>query len=166
MSRKKKEKELKRKYGKMAESMEPYYHQLDLRLLDELDDEAFEFIMAKVKGVNMLDLNETGITNDSIALLDRLEYLYELRAKGCSGLDDHCIDSLGRLKQLRFLHLKSTGITIDGLLRLQPMPGLKELLFSAEEDKDLDAKMRQLEKQQPDCSFVVNGKPWISQTSL
>jgi hypothetical protein len=43
------EKELKRRYGKLAEGMEPYYHQLDLRPFDDLDDDAFAYIMTKVK---------------------------------------------------------------------------------------------------------------------
>ena len=85
------EKELKRRYGQLAESMEPYYHQLDLRPFDDLDDDAFAYIMTKVKGVNMLDLNETEITNESIKLLTRLEYVNELRAKQCRNLDNGCI---------------------------------------------------------------------------
>ena len=66
---KKKAEQLKRRYGRLAESMEPYYHHLDLRPLTELDDDGLEYILAKVKGVYMLDLNETEITNKSIALL-------------------------------------------------------------------------------------------------
>ena len=162
MSRKKKEKELKRRYGKMAESMEPYYHQLDLRQLEELDDDAFAFIMGKVAGVNMLDLNETDITNESIALLARLEYVHELRVKGCHRLDNGCIESLNRLKQLRFLHLKYTAVTMEGLLRLQQLPALKELHFSAEDDDNLEPAMRQLAQQLPGCTFVINGKPWFN----
>lgn len=161
MPGKKREKELRRRYGRMAAGMEPYYHHLDLRLLDELDDEAFAFIMAKVKGVNMLDLNETRITNQSIELMIRLEYVHEIRAKGCHGLDNGCIESLNRIRQLRLLHLKYTGITIDGLLGLKNGAELQELHFSADEDNHLDEKLRQLEIQLPGCSLIVNGKPRI-----
>lgn len=160
MSRNKKEKELKRRYGKMAESMEPYYHHLDLRLLDELDDDGFAFIMKNVKGVNMLDLNDTAITNESIKLLTRLEYVNELRAKECHGLDNGCIEFLNQLTSLIFLHVKSTGITIDGLLQLTNLTNLIELMFSAEDTENLEEKMMQLRKILPDCKFVVNSKPW------
>lgn len=154
------EKELKRRYGRMAESIEPYYHHLDLRLLDELDDDAFAFIMKKVKGVNMLDLNETAITNESIKLLTRLEYINELRAKECRGLDNGCIEFLNQLTSLIFLHVKSTGITIDGLLQLTSLANLKELMFSTDDAENLDEKMLQLKQILPGCNFVVNSKPW------
>lgn len=159
MSKRKEEKELKRRYGKLAESMEPYYHHLDLRPLSEMDDAAFAYIMKNVKGVNMLDLNETAIGNDSIRLLTNLEYVYELRAKGCR-IDDDCIESLQQLKSLRFLHLKSTGVTIDGLLRLKELLELKELLFSADDMTGFEEKMQRLQKQLPGCCFTINGKPW------
>lgn len=83
------QKELKRRYGKLAESMSEYYHHLDLRPFDDFDDDAFAYIMAKVKIVNMLDFNETEITNESIKLLTQLEYVNELRGKGCC----HRLDS-------------------------------------------------------------------------
>jgi len=56
----------KRKFGSLAESIEPYYQHFDLRPIDDLDDEGFTYLIAPVKGVNMLDLNETEITNESI----------------------------------------------------------------------------------------------------
>lgn len=155
------DKQLKRRYGQLAESMEPYYHQLDLRIFDNLTDEAFAYIMTKVKGVNMLDLNETDITNESIKLLTRLEYVNELRVKGCHKLDNGCIPYLNQLRSLTFLHLKYTGITIIGLLQLTNLPELKELMFSADEAEDIREQMRQLKRQLPGCVFTVNAKPWI-----
>ncbi|HEX4876816.1 MAG TPA: hypothetical protein VFV31_09115 [Chitinophagaceae bacterium] len=158
---KKRDKELKRRYGKLAEGMEPYYHHLDLRPLSEMDDEAFAFIMEKVKGVNMLDLNETQISNESINYLTRLEYVNELRARGCHNLNDGCIPYLNKLRSLTFLHLKYTGITISGLLQLTGLTNLKELMFSADEEGDITEQMLQLKQQLPGCAFVVNAKPWI-----
>lgn len=158
---KKRDKELKRRYGKLAEGMEPYYHHLDLRPLSEMDDEAFAFIMEKVKGVNMLDLNETQISNESINYLTRLEYVNELRAKGCHNLNDGCIPHLNQLRSLTFLHLKYTGITVTGLLQLTGLTNLKELMFSADEEEDIKEQMIQLKQQLPGCTFVVNAKPWI-----
>jgi hypothetical protein len=156
----KKEKELKRRYGRLAESMEPYYHHLDLRPLTELDDDSFAYLMVNVKGVNMLDLNETAITNESIKLLTGLEYVKELRVKGCASLDNDCIEDIAKLKELQLLHIKGTGITIDGLLQLHDLPELKELLFSDENAADIKDKMLQLRDQLPGCSFVINAKPY------
>lgn len=67
----------KRRLGNPGD-MEPYYHQLDLRRIDDLDDIGFAYIMEGVKGVDMLDLNELEITNESIKLLTGLEYVKEL----------------------------------------------------------------------------------------
>lgn len=155
------DKQLKRRYGQLADSMEPYYHHLDLRIFDDLDDEAFAYIMTKVKGVNMLDLNETEITNESIKLLTRLEYVNELRVKGCHKLDNGCIPYLNQLRSLSFLHLKYTAVNITGLLQLTNLTELRELMFSADEAEDIREQMRQLKRQLPGCLFTVNAKPWI-----
>lgn len=154
------EKELKRRYGRLAQSMEPYYHHLDLRPLSEMDDDAFAFIMQKVKGVNMLDINETLIGNEGIRLLTQLEYIKELRAKGCHLIDNDCVQYLNQVKQLEFLHVKGTNITIDGLLQLSNLYTLKELLFSADDVNSITNKLLQLKQLLPGCSFVINGKPY------
>ena len=131
-------KELERRFGKMAESMTEYEEHIDFRSWEDFDDEAFAFVMQNVKGVNMLDLNETDITNDSIRLLTGLEYVHELRAKECRHLDDGCADDLNKLTSLVFLHLKSTNITIDGLLKLTNLSNLKTLMFSADDIEWVD----------------------------
>jgi len=140
--------------------MEPYYRHLDLRPLSELDDDTFAFIMAKVKGVNMLDLSEASITSKSIQLLTQLEYVNELRIKDCESLDDSCIEFLNQLTALTFLQLKSTSITTEGILNLR-LTQLKELQFSAAANDNLNEKMKQLKQNLPGCSFIVNSKPWI-----
>jgi hypothetical protein len=66
---------LKHRYGKLEASIEPYYHHLSFQMFDDFDDDAFAYIIAKVKGVNMLDLNETEISNNSIRMLTRLEFV-------------------------------------------------------------------------------------------
>ncbi|MFN4315842.1 MAG: hypothetical protein ACK4E0_16220 [Chitinophagaceae bacterium] len=152
-------KELKRRYGRLAESMEPYYHHLDLRPLWELNDDGFAFLMEKVKGVNMLDLNETEITDASISLLTKLEYVKEIRVKGCRQLTDACIDDLNRIRELEFLHVKGTRITIDGLLRLTEQPNLKTLLFSDDHPELIADKIQQLLAMFPECEIALDGTP-------
>jgi hypothetical protein len=151
----------KRRFGDLtAESMEPYYHQLDLRRISNLDDEGFEYLLTHVKGVYMLDLNETEITNESIKLLSRLEYVNEIRAKGIPGLTDDCVEDLNKIKGLEFLHVKNTGITIDGLLKLKDQHGLKTILFSADDVEAIKEKMLQLKVMHPGCEFIIDGKTW------
>ena len=155
-------KKLKYRYGKIADGMVEYYHQLDFRGLDDFDDDGFAFLMEKVKGINMLDLNETDIGNESIKLLTQLEYVKEIRAKGCHNLDNGCIPYLNQIPTLEFLHLKYTEITIHGLLQLSGLPNLKTLMFSSEEEEDIQGELLELHALLPGCELVVNGKPQSS----
>lgn len=157
----------KRRFGgKTAGDSAAYHHHLDFRLLDDLDDEGLAYIMTDVKGVNMLDLNETEITNESIKLLIGLEYVRELRAKDCPYHDNNCIESLNQLLTLEFLHFKNTAITIDGLLQLTNLHNLKVLMFSADETESIKEKMVQLKNRLPNCDFTVNSKLWIFEDTL
>ena len=75
-------------------------------------------MIAAVKGVFMLDVNETDITDESIQLLTQLEYVNELRAKGIERLTDACAEDLNKIKGLELLHVKiqtlpSTGFKIE-----------------------------------------------------
>lgn len=144
----------------MAADMEAYHDHLDFRRVDDFDDEAFAYVMPKVKGINMLDLNETYIGNKSIALLCQLEYVKELRIKGCDAVDNDAIPFIRQINELEYLHAKDTGITIDGLLKLGPSDTFKEILFSHEGAEDISAKMAALIRLMPNCRFVINGKPY------
>lgn len=148
----------KRRFGNLAD-VEPYYDHLDLRRIDDLDDEGFAYLIAPVKGVNMLDLNETEITNASIKLLPGLEYVKELRVKGCY-LDNDCITELNKIPGLELLHLKNTSVTIDGLLQLNNLVNLKTLLFSADDVEAIRQKLLQLKSMHPACEFIIDGKPY------
>lgn len=152
-------KQLKNKYGKLADSMVAYYEHLDLRRIEDLDDVGLAYLMASVKGVNMLDLDETEITNESIRLLTSLEYLKELRVKGCR-IDNSCIPDLNKIPGLEFLHLKNTAVNIDGLLQLNALTNLRTILFSAEDVVAINEKMLQLKVMHPACEFIIDGKPY------
>ena len=150
----------KNRFGDPFGKRQSYYHDLDLRRIDDLDDIGFAYIMEGVKGVNMLDLNETEITNESIKLLTTLEYVTELRAKGMYGLTDECAEDLNRIKGLELLHVKNTLITIDGLLKLTDQQQLKKILFSATDVEAIKEKMLQLKAMHPVCEFGIDGKPY------
>ena len=138
-----------------------YHHHFDVRQIPDLDDEGLAYLLTNVKGVNMLDLNEIEITNATIALLTKLEYVNELRMKGCVDIDNNCIADLNKIASLQFLHVKNTGITIDGLLQLTALTKLTELLFSADDVAIINDKMLLLQKMVPNCSFTVNSVPYI-----
>jgi len=150
----------KRRFGNFVDNIEPYQHHFDLRRIDDLDDEGFAYLIEHVKGVNMLDLNETEITDKSISLLTGLEYVTELRAKENYGLTDDCADDLNKIKGLELLHVRSTGITIDGLLKLKDQHQLKKILFSADDVEAIKEKLLQLKTILPNCELLINAKPY------
>ncbi len=149
----------KRRFGIL--NTEAYHHHFDLRQISDLDDEGFAYLLTYVKGINMLDLNETDITNASVALLTKLEYVNELRLKGCTEIDNNCIADLNKITSLQFLHVKNTGITIDGILQLSALTKLTEILFSDEDAVAIKDKMLLLKEMLPDCNFVINSIPYI-----
>jgi hypothetical protein len=149
----------KRRFGAIGTT--EYHHHFDLRPIPDLDDEGLAYLLTNVKGINMLDLNETEITNASITLLTTLEYVNELRIKGCTAIDDDCITDLNKITSLQFLHVKNTGITIDGILQLNALIKLTDILFSNDDDKDIKDKMLLLKDMLPNCSFVINSIPYI-----
>ncbi|HMO32701.1 MAG TPA: hypothetical protein PKE63_02325 [Lacibacter sp.] len=159
MNKRKKEKELRRRYGKLADSMEAYYHHLDFRPFNDLDDDGFAFLLQNVKGVDLLDLDETEIGNQSIHLLSHLQYLKELRLKGCRNLDNGCCSFLNKLTTLELLHVKGTAVTIDGLLQLTNLSRLTTLLFSADDPDAIQEKIAGLHELLPDCKLILNGTP-------
>ncbi len=148
----------KRRFGQDA-LPGPYVHHLDLRQIDNLDNEGFAYLMSSVKGITMLDLNETEISNSSIALLSKLEYINELRLKGCR-INDDCIADISQIKELEFLQVKDSFINIDGLLNLPATIDLKELQFSALSDAGLKEKLATLQTRLPNCELVVNSRPY------
>ena len=152
---------MKWRFEKMAAGMEEYYNWLDFRGVDDFDDEAFAYVMQKVKGVNMLDLNETDITNESIKLISGMRYVKELRIKGCEGITNDAIPFIRQISQLHYIHAKGTSITIDGLLRLGATDQFTQILFSNDNsDKSFDEKMSRLIRNLPNCEFVIDGKPY------
>lgn len=149
-----------RRFGKPVHNNGSYHHHFDLRCIDDLNDEGLAYLLEPAKGINMLDVNETDISDKSITLLTRLEYVTELRAKGVSGLTDACAQDLNKIKGLELLHVKNTDITIDGLLQLKDQHQLKTILFSAIDVKAIKEKMLQLKTMHPGCEFVIDGKPY------
>ncbi|MEO6252016.1 MAG: DUF6678 family protein [Ferruginibacter sp.] len=148
-----------RRFGSLA-NVQPYHHHFDLRRIDDLDDEGFAFLISAVKGVNMLDLNETEISNESIRLISTLEYVKELRIKGCHKIDDGCVADLDKITSLEFLHARNTSITIDGLLKLENLSNLKTLMFSAADVEAIQEKLIQLKAMLPHCDLVIDSKPY------
>lgn len=159
MNARKLQKELIRRYGRLESTMQAYYTHLDFRRLDNLEDAGFAFLMQRVRGAEMLDLDDTDISDGSIEIVARLEYVKELRLKDCHQLTNTCMKWIHQMKTLELLHVKGTQITLDGLLQLRDLPSLKTLLFSVDSISEAQERIDQLQQQLPDCKFIVNGTP-------
>ena len=169
MNRKKKRKQLEARFfgalfyidvPKKFDEVPQHLHQVKMRLWDNVIDEYLELLAAHVKSIDMLDLDETDITNDGIAYLTQMDFIKELRLKGINEIDNDCISHLNKIKELELLHVRGTSITLDGLLKLDNQAGLKHLLFSTDLEKPDETKMLQLRELMPDCRFTIDGKDY------
>ena len=141
------------------EQVPPHYHHVDLRC-SGISDEELGLMTARIKRIEMLDLNDTEITALGIENLNGMEYLAELRIKDCAQIDDDAIPYLCRLSHLRLLNIKGTKITINGLLGMGSAKTLEELYFSSNGYEDINKQLQMLQQLLPNCKLVVDGKEY------
>ena len=125
-------------------------------------DNALDYITYRIRRILQLDLDDTEITNEGIEYLTRLDCLKELRLKGCSNLDNGCVASLIRIKELELLHLEGTNVTVSGLENIYMIATLRTLLISADRgEPETEEKLRNIAIQlPPGCEFIVNHKDY------
>lgn len=133
-------------------------HHMDFRY-SQVTDEELALMTTRIKSIEMLDLNDTSITNEGISHLTQLEYLAELRLKECEQIDNDCISFLNEIPTLKFLYLKSTPVTIEGLMELK-LPNLEHLFFSSHEKEIKEEQMQILKNNLPRAEFIIDGKPF------
>ena len=123
-----------------------------------INDDQLALMVGRVRSSEMLDLNDTEISNEGISHLTRMEYLAELRLKECRQIDNDCISFLNQIPGLRLLYLKSTPVNIDGLLNLTSVPKLEELFFSDPDELITEEKMVKLAALLPNTTLIIDGK--------
>ena len=141
------------------EQVPDHFHRVDLRCT-QIDDEELALMVTRIKQIEMLDLNDTNITEAGIKNLCELSYLAELRIKDCTQIDNSALLHLSKLAGLKLLNIKGTNITLDGLLEMNSIPTLEELYFSSyQEDHH---QLQRLQQILPNCRLVVNGKEYAA----
>ena len=167
MNKKKKRKQLEQRFWSTffsicvpahVDEVPQHIDHVRMRLWDKVIDEYLEMMVTQVRSINMLDLDETDITNDGIEHLTKLDFIRELRLKGIREINDDCIIHLNKIKGLKLLHIRGTAVTLDGVLKLDALQELKQLFISDKNDEPDPEKIRQLRELMPDCEFVVNGQ--------
>lgn len=134
-----------------------HFNHVDFRESNVTDDQ-LHLLVTRVKSVNMFDLNGTDISCEGIKALAKLESLNELRLKECNNISNDCIPVLNEIVSLKLLYVKSTPITVDGLLGLTNLTNLRELFFSGTPVENMEAKIRSLEALLPECKLIMDGK--------
>lgn len=159
MNKKKREKYLWNKYFGLdnPEGLPIYVKRANLRTSD-IDDEGIEVMVKRITSIEILDLDETNITGESVKLLTRLEGLKELRLKGNSTIGNECVEYLSTMKNLELLHLGGTSVTVDAVSKLASLQNLKLLLLSAADNENVQEKLFELAVALPNCRFIVNYK--------
>lgn len=135
-----------------------HLERVNFRSWNHVEDEQIELMMQHVQSINMLDLDETDITNDSIELLTKLSFLNELRLKGCRHIDDQAIIYINDIKGLELLHIDGTSISLQGALQLAAHHPLHTLLIGVDEEEKHIEELTLLANRFPDCQLIVNHK--------
>lgn len=95
-------------------------------LRSKLDHEQWSQFAPVLPHLVSADLTATGISNESVVLLEKAPQLRSLRLAQ-TGITDAALDSVLKLGQLESLNLYGTAITDAGLMKLAAMPNLKRL---------------------------------------
>lgn len=131
---------------------------VNFRIWERVGDDEIELMVTHVRSINMLDLDETEISNYSIELLTQLSFIKELRLKGCNNIDDDAIYHINNIKGLELLHLGGTSISINGLLQLKPEHAFKTLLVGVDESEKYNNELTMLAQRFANCQLIVNHK--------
>jgi hypothetical protein len=135
---------------------------VNFRIWERVTDEEIELMVTHVQSIDMLDLDETEITNDAIEQLTKLSFIKELRLKGCNEIDDAAIVHINNIKGLELLHLGGTCVSVDGLLQLSADHPLHTLLVSVDEPEKYTSELTTLALRFPACQLIVNHKDFIA----
>lgn len=146
---------------KNMDKIPSHIERVNFRIWDHVEDVQIELMVQHVRSINMLDLDETSITNYSIQLLSQLEFIKELRLKGCREIDDVAIPYINNIKRLELLHLGSTSISINGLLHLNANHPLRMLLVSIDNPENHHNDLTTIAQRFPSCELIVNHKEFI-----
>lgn len=142
----------------LPDGIPTHLERVNFRIWDRVTDEEIELMVTHVQSIDMLDLDETEITNDAIEQLTKLSFIKELRLKGCNDIDDDAIVHINNIKGLELLHLGGTSISINGLLQLSADHPLHTLLVSVDEPEQHIDELTILANRFPDCKLIVNHK--------
>lgn len=102
--------------------------------------------------IENINLQDTLISNIGIVHLVKLPKLKHLRLTECQDIDNNCVFTLNKLKQIETLSLNETKITEQGLKHLD-IPTLKYLVIDFYDFSQTG--LVSISKNNPQCEIVV-----------
>jgi len=154
MSKRTREKNFWRKYGISNPKKAPDSWTVFGCRHGSTTDEDLDHFTQKVKLVEVVILDENEVTNEGIRHLARLESLMELDVKGLQ-IDDACIPDLLTLKSLKWLQIKATRISPEGVeMLLAGLGNLTTLLFTLGENEEEFGE--KLQRKYPHCELIIS----------
>jgi hypothetical protein len=143
---------------KLQDEIPIHLERVNFRIWNSVEDDEIELMVTHVRSINMLDLDETDITNYSIQLVTKLSFIKELRLKGCRKIDDKAIPHINNIKGLELLHIDGTSISINGVLQLSASHTFRMLLIGVDEPEQHQEELTTIAQRFPDCELIVNHK--------
>jgi len=121
-----------------------------------LNDEGVAHV-SDCREIEILNLQETEITNEGITYLKKLKKLKYLRLKENYQLTNACISALIAVEQLEDLQIHGTSVTEEGLSKLVVLKNLKDLTIDVRENNYTFEGLLKISKEIPDCHILAKG---------
>lgn len=117
------------------------------------DDQFFEYLVKRVKTIRKIHLRCTFLTDAGVMLISQLQGLQELTLKDHRGITAKCLPCINRLTDLVCLDISKNSFDAEGVLQLDKLTKLKELIVSSDNP---DPLLRdKLEAHFPGCRVTV-----------
>ena len=125
----------------------------------DLNDDHLE-IIGQLVSLELLDLDLTELSDQSLRFIEPLQNLRELRLKDNPQLTDECIPSLIQLTSLKQVHIENTGITWKGLKQLVSEVDLESVILGSEFN-DFEDELLTISSLRPEMEILFKGMGMI-----
>jgi hypothetical protein len=122
-----------------------------------LDDVGLEHV-SQVSSLENLNLQNTSISNDGLACLERLPRLQHLRLKENTQLTNACVPRLLRLERLVDLQIHGTSIDEHGLSQIEGMRNLRDICLDVWNNNYSFDGLLALSARMPACTILAKGQ--------
>jgi Leucine-rich repeat (LRR) protein len=121
------------------------------------DDQFLLYLTSRVSIIHKIDFECTHITDEGVKHISKLKGLKELSLRNHYKITKESVPFLNQLKNLVYLDISKTAITLVDVIALYDLQNLEELHLSCEEPDDfILEKINELKEVLPQCKVYVN----------